>query len=59
MDSLLPGGILASRSPSNPAWLNLPELEFGGAHVFVMPGPYERADRVTAALEQLPCLLAE
>ena len=36
-----------------------PELEFAGAQVFVMPGPYERADRVTAALEQLPGLLAE
>lgn len=36
-----------------------PELEFAGAQVFVMPGPYERADRVAAALEQLPDLLAE
>lgn len=38
---------------------HLPELEFGGAQVFVMPGPYERADRVAVALEQLPGLLAE
>jgi TDG/mug DNA glycosylase family protein len=36
-----------------------PELEFAGARVFVMPGPYERADRVAATLEQLPSLLAE
>lgn len=36
-----------------------PELELGGAEVFVMPGPYERADRVAAALEQLQGLLAE
>ncbi len=36
-----------------------PELEFAGAQIFVMPGPYERADRVAAALEQLPSLLAE
>jgi hypothetical protein len=35
------------------------ELELGGAEVFVMPGPYERADRVAAALEQLRSLLAE
>lgn len=38
---------------------HLPELEFGGAQVFVLPGPYERADRVAAALEQLQDLLAE
>jgi TDG/mug DNA glycosylase family protein len=37
---------------------HLPELEFAGAQVFVMPGPYERADRVAAALPQLPDLLA-
>jgi len=36
-----------------------PELEFAGAQIFVTPGPYERADRVVAALEQLPDLLAE
>lgn len=36
-----------------------PELELGGAEVFVMPGPYERADRVAAALEELRSLLAE
>lgn len=36
-----------------------PELEFAGAQVFVMPGPYERTDRVAAALEQLRSLLAE
>jgi TDG/mug DNA glycosylase family protein len=36
-----------------------PELEFAGGQVFVMPGPYERADRVAAALEQLRGLLAE
>jgi TDG/mug DNA glycosylase family protein len=36
-----------------------PELELGDAQVFVMPGPYERADRVGAALEQLRSLLAE
>jgi double-stranded uracil-DNA glycosylase len=36
-----------------------PELELGGAKVFVMPGPYERADRVAAALEQLRSLLAD
>jgi TDG/mug DNA glycosylase family protein len=36
-----------------------PELEFGGAQVFVMPGPYERADRVVAALEELRDLLAD
>lgn len=35
-----------------------PELELGGAEVFVMPGPYERTDRVAAALEQLKGLLA-
>ena len=35
-----------------------PELELGGAEVFVMPGPYERADRVASALEQLRSLLA-
>ena len=34
-----------------------PELEFDGAQVFVMPGPYERADRVTTALEKLRELL--
>lgn len=34
-----------------------PELEFGGAQV--LPGPYERADRVGAALGQLRSLLAE
>jgi TDG/mug DNA glycosylase family protein len=36
-----------------------PELELGGAEIFVMPGPYERADRVAAALKQLRNLLAE
>jgi double-stranded uracil-DNA glycosylase len=36
-----------------------PELEFAGARVFVMPGPYERADRVAAALQQLRELLGE
>lgn len=35
-----------------------PELEFAGAQVFVMPGPYERTDRVAAALEQLRSLTA-
>ena len=34
-----------------------PELEFDGVQVFVMPGPYERADRVTTALEKLRELL--
>jgi TDG/mug DNA glycosylase family protein len=36
-----------------------PELEFEGAQIFVMPGPYERANRVAAALEELQSLLAE
>lgn len=36
-----------------------PELELGDAEVFGMPGPYERTDRVAAALEQLRDLLAE
>lgn len=35
-----------------------PELEFEGAQIFVMPGPYERTDRVAAALEQLRDLIA-
>lgn len=35
-----------------------PELELGGAEVFVMPGPYERTDRVAAALKELRSLLA-
>jgi double-stranded uracil-DNA glycosylase len=34
-----------------------PELELGGAEIFVMPGPYERADHVAAALEQLRDIL--
>lgn len=34
-----------------------PEFEFEGAQVFVMPGPYERADRVADSLEQLRGLL--
>jgi len=36
-----------------------PELELGGAEAFVMPGPYERTDRVVVALEELRSLLAE
>lgn len=36
-----------------------PELKLGDTQVFVMPGPYERADRVEAALEQLRSLLAK
>lgn len=35
-----------------------PELEFEGAQIFVMPGPYERTDRVADSLEQLRDLLA-
>jgi|GEM_PF-181191 len=35
-----------------------PELDFEGAQIFVMPGPYERTDRVAAALDQLRALLA-
>jgi len=35
-----------------------PGLEFEGAQIFVMPGPYERTDRVTDSLEQLRSLLA-
>lgn len=30
-----------------------PELDFAGIPIFVMPGPYERSDRVTSALSQL------
>ena len=45
---------LAQRS-----WPPTRELEFAGAQVLVMPGPYERADRVAAPLEQLRGLLAE
>jgi len=36
-----------------------PELEMGGAEVFVMPGPHERVDRAAAGLEQLRSLVAE
>jgi TDG/mug DNA glycosylase family protein len=36
-----------------------PEFELAGAGVFVMPGPYERADRVGAALDELRGLLAQ
>jgi TDG/mug DNA glycosylase family protein len=35
-----------------------PELELEGAQIFVMPGPYERTDRVAAAVEQLRGLTA-
>lgn len=34
-----------------------PELNLAGIPVFVMPGPYERADRVATALEQLRGLI--
>jgi len=34
-----------------------PDLELSGAQVFVMPGPYERKDRVAAGLEALRDLL--
>jgi hypothetical protein len=34
-----------------------PELGLAGAGVFVMPGPYERTDRVAAALKNLRGLL--
>jgi double-stranded uracil-DNA glycosylase len=34
-----------------------PELELAGAKVFVMPGPYEHSDRVTAALAELRGLI--
>jgi double-stranded uracil-DNA glycosylase len=34
-----------------------PELEFAGAQIFVMPGPYERTEKVAAALEQLRGLI--
>jgi TDG/mug DNA glycosylase family protein len=35
-----------------------PELEFEGAQIFVMPGPYERTNRVSSALGQLRDLIA-
>lgn len=35
-----------------------PDLEFEGAQIFVMPGPYERTDRVADSLEQLRTFLA-
>ena len=35
----------------------VPGLEVAGIPVFVMPGPYERADRVAAALAELGALL--
>jgi double-stranded uracil-DNA glycosylase len=34
-----------------------PEFELGGTKVFVMPGPYERTDRVAIALDELRGLI--